>query len=130
MTFWLFLIMNKTVRSLKPDFQALGRFGGRGVLVSAKGEEVDFVSRCFFPNAGINEDPVTGSAHTTMTPYWSKELGKTDLVAKQLSKRGGQLHCKFAKRPSGHIGLWRNLYGRTNLCQGLDKRLFYRVVYF
>jgi PhzF family phenazine biosynthesis protein len=83
------------VAALQPDFRALLRLGGRGILVSAPGREVDFVSRCFFPNAGIDEDPVTGSAHTTMTPYWAQRLGKTKLTARQISARGGELHCEI-----------------------------------
>ena len=67
----------------------------RGVIVSAPGDHVDFVSRFFAPKCGIPEDPVTGSAHTTMLPYWSKTLGKTKLQAKQLSKRGGELDCEY-----------------------------------
>lgn len=82
------------VANLKPDFNAISQLeDNRGVIVTAPGNQVDFVSRCFFPNAGINEDPVTGSAHTTMTPYWSEKLGKTTLSAKQISARGGELEC-------------------------------------
>ena len=55
--------------------------------------DYDFVSRCFFPITGVDEDPVTGSAHTTLTPYWSKQLGKNSLLAKQVSSRGGELKC-------------------------------------
>jgi len=83
------------VRALQPDFSAIRRLTNRGLLVSAPGEEVDFVSRCFFPNAGIDEDPVTGSAHTTLTPYWAGRLGKNGLVARQLSGRGGEIHCRL-----------------------------------
>ena len=66
----------------------------RGLITSAPGNDCDFVSRCFFPSTGVNEDPVTGSAHTTLTPYWSKRLSKKTLVANQLSKRGGVLYCE------------------------------------
>ena len=66
-----------------------------GVIVSAPGADVDFVSRFFVPGAGVPEDPVTGSAHCTLTPYWSARLGKTSLAAKQLSQRGGELHCEL-----------------------------------
>ncbi|MEZ5038273.1 MAG: PhzF family phenazine biosynthesis protein [Saprospiraceae bacterium] len=83
------------VSQLKPHFQLLAEMGGRGVLVSAPGEVVDFVSRCFFPAAGIDEDPVTGSAHTTLMPYWSERLGKKLLHARQLSARGGELTCRL-----------------------------------
>ena len=83
------------VEKLDPDFLTLGKVKSRGVIVTAKGNEVDFVSRCFYPQSGINEDPVTGSAHTIMTAYWSKELNKTRLTAKQLSRRGGDLLCEL-----------------------------------
>lgn len=82
------------VKGISPDFEALKQLGSRGVLVSAKGDSVDFVSRCFFPNAGILEDPVTGSAHISLTPYWTRHLGEKVLKAKQLSERGGILHCQ------------------------------------
>jgi len=62
-------------------------------LVTAKGNEVDFVSRCFFPQAGVDEDPTTGSAHTSLTPYWAEKFGKDTLQARQLSKRIGNLEC-------------------------------------
>ncbi|MCB0564988.1 MAG: PhzF family phenazine biosynthesis protein [Phaeodactylibacter sp.] len=81
------------VAALQPDFRLLRQVKGRGVIVTAPGESVDFVSRCFFPNAGIDEDPVTGSAHTTMTPYWAERLGKQELTARQISRRGGELRC-------------------------------------
>jgi predicted PhzF superfamily epimerase YddE/YHI9 len=64
------------------------------VIVTAKGNNVDFVSRFFAPQSGVNEDPVTGSAHTTLTPYWSAKLGKAELSAIQLSDRKGYLTCK------------------------------------
>lgn len=84
------------VESLTPDFRLLKSVGMRGVLVTAPGRDVyDFVSRGFFPQSGIDEDPVTGSAHTSLTPYWSKRLGKTELYASQLSKRKGYLHCTY-----------------------------------
>jgi PhzF family phenazine biosynthesis protein len=85
----------KDIENLKPDFLPLKKLNARGLIATAKGDTVDFVSRCFFPEAGIEEDPVTGSAHTTMTPYWAKELGKTDLKAIQLSKRQGHLFCQL-----------------------------------
>lgn len=78
-----------------PNFKEIATMGGRGLIITAKGNEVDFVSRCFFPQSGIDEDPVTGSAHTTMIPYWSNELNKTTLTAKQLSARGGSLFCEY-----------------------------------
>jgi len=67
-----------------------------GVIVTAKGDTVDFVSRCFAPKAGIAEDPVTGSAHCTLVPFWAERLGKSSgLVAHQVSPRGGELHCEL-----------------------------------
>ncbi|PIE41365.1 MAG: hypothetical protein CSA49_03690 [Gammaproteobacteria bacterium] len=66
----------------------------RGVVVSAPGDDVDFVSRCFFPKLGINEDPVTGSAHCELAPYWAKQLNRNKLVGRQLSKRTGMIHCE------------------------------------
>jgi PhzF family phenazine biosynthesis protein len=85
----------EAVEKLDPDFLTLGKVKARGVTATAKGNDVDFVSRCFFPQSGINEDPVTGSAHTIVTPYWSEQLGKTSLTAKQLSARGGFLQLEI-----------------------------------
>lgn len=81
------------VAALRPDFRLLQQVKGRGVIATAPGDTVDFVSRCFFPNAGIDEDPATGSAHTTLTPYWAKRLGKQELLARQISRRGGEIRC-------------------------------------
>ncbi|WP_273568852.1 PhzF family phenazine biosynthesis protein [Maribacter halichondriae] len=85
----------KEIEEITPNFHLLDQLNCRGVIVSAPGNEVDFVSRAFFPQCGIPEDPVTGSAHTTLTPYWSKVLGKTKMTAKQLSPRGGDLICEY-----------------------------------
>ncbi len=82
------------VKRLDPDFRILSEVNARGIIVTAPGNEVDFVSRFFAPGAGINEDPVTGSAHTKLTPYWSKRLGKDVLEARQISKRVGNLTCR------------------------------------
>lgn len=79
------------IMNLAPDMRKLAAVEARGVIVSAPGQEVDFVSRFFGPRVGVDEDPVTGSAHTTLTPYWTQRLGKQVLTAKQLSKRGGDL---------------------------------------
>lgn len=84
------------VDGLKPDFEKLKELPGRGVIASAPGEEFDFISRGFFPNSGVNEDPVTGSAHTTLTPYWAKTLNKNILTAEQRSTRRGVLQCELA----------------------------------
>ena len=81
------------IKSLKPDFRLVNRLECRGVIATAKGDHVDFVSRFFAPQSGIDEDPVTGSAHTSLTPYWSKKLGKRTLNAVQLSRRRGILTC-------------------------------------
>ena len=81
------------IREMKPDFRKLAQTESRGVIVTAPGDTVDFVSRFFCPQIGIDEDPVTGSAHTTLTPFWSARLGKTTMAARQLSSRGGMLEC-------------------------------------
>jgi PhzF family phenazine biosynthesis protein len=78
-----------------PSYDDIAKVKARGIIVTAKGDHVDFVSRFFAPAAGVNEDPVTGSAHTTLIPYWAERLGKSDLTAIQLSKRKGYLHCKY-----------------------------------
>jgi PhzF family phenazine biosynthesis protein len=85
----------EVVRDLDFDIIVLSTIPARGIIVTAAGEEVDFVSRFFAPQSGIDEDPVTGSAHTTLIPYWSGKLSKTQLTAKQLSKRGGFLRCEL-----------------------------------
>lgn len=84
------------IEGLQPDYITLAGAESRGVVVTAKGDEADFVSRCFYPQSGIDEDPVTGSAHTMMVPYWADQLGKTKLSAIQLSKRRGYLDCELA----------------------------------
>ena len=84
------------VRALKPDFAALQKLDKFGVIATAPGSDSDFVSRFFVPKAGVPEDPVTGSSHCTLIPYWSKRLGKTKLFARQISKRGGELFCEAA----------------------------------
>ncbi|XWN37293.1 MAG: PhzF family phenazine biosynthesis protein [Balneola sp.] len=82
------------VQNLDPDFRLLSEVNARGIIVTAPGTQVDFVSRFFAPGAGIDEDPVTGSAHTKLTPYWSRKLGKDVLEARQISKRVGELTCR------------------------------------
>ena len=84
------------IQNLKPDFDFLKTLDARGIIATAKSENFDFVSRFFAPLEGINEDPVTGSAHTMLIPYWSEQLKKPELIAKQISQRGGILHCKNA----------------------------------
>jgi predicted PhzF superfamily epimerase YddE/YHI9 len=83
------------VKNLKPNFEELAKLEARGLIVTAKGDTVDFVSRFFAPQVGVNEDPVTGSAHTTLTPFWAEQLGKNALTAIQLSERRGYLTCRF-----------------------------------
>lgn len=84
-----------SLRNIQPDFTEISKLKARGLIVTAKGDSVDFVSRFFAPQSGIDEDPVTGSAHTSLLPLWSKKLGSKYLTASQLSKRGGQLICEF-----------------------------------
>ena len=87
-----------TVRALTPDFGALGAIRARGIIVTARASSpgFDFVSRFFAPAAGINEDPVTGSAHSTLGPFWSQRLGKTSFTARQVSLRGGVVEVEVA----------------------------------
>lgn len=85
----------KDVRALTPDFARLVGLDCLGVIATAPGDTVDFVSRFFAPGAGVPEDPVTGSAHCTLVPYWSERLGKRKLVARQVSARGGELWCEW-----------------------------------
>jgi len=87
----------RTVQAMSPDFDAIKRLKDwHGLIVTAAGQSCDFVSRYFAPNLGVNEDPVTGSSHTTLIPFWSERLGKDKMTAKQLSKRGGVLYCQNA----------------------------------
>ncbi len=83
------------VRALRPDFGALAKVDTRGVIVTAPGKDADFVSRFFAPRVGVPEDPVTGSAHCTLVPYWAARLGKSALHARQVSARGGELWCEL-----------------------------------
>lgn len=83
------------VERIIPNTGLLESLDGLGTIVTAPGHQVDFVSRCFYPHVGVMEDSVTGSAHCTLAPYWSRRLGKTQLNARQLSPRGGELACEF-----------------------------------
>jgi PhzF family phenazine biosynthesis protein len=105
------------VRALSPDFRALAALGFHGYIVTAPGDDCDFVSRFFAPSQGVDEDPVTGSAHCTLVPYWSERLGKAQLHARQVSRRGGELWCEdrgervtlagaVAPYMEGHLTLW------------------------
>ncbi len=85
------------VEKLKPNFELLTRLDCRGLVVSAQGEKYDFVSRCFYPKYGVDEDPVTGSAHCLLAPYWSEVLSEKKMSAYQLSYRGGKLICEVEK---------------------------------
>jgi PhzF family phenazine biosynthesis protein len=93
----MFVFRNQNeIQNLKPDFSFIKTLEMRGIIATASSDEFDFVSRFFAPREGIDEDPVTGSAHTMLIPYWAKKLGKNKLVAKQISKRGGVLYCKYS----------------------------------
>lgn len=95
-TDYLFVFDNEEdIKKIRPVFDEISKLNGRGVIITAKGNEVDFVSRFFAPQVGIKEDPVTGSAHTTLTPYWANQLNKTELTTIQLSERKGYLKCRF-----------------------------------
>lgn len=82
------------VRALAPDFTELIKLDCTGIIVTGPGKDADFVSRFFAPRMGVPEDPVTGSSHCTLIPYWAKRLGKTRLTAHQVSTRGGELFCE------------------------------------
>ena len=86
----------EAVRTARPDIEALRGLDNRGVIITAAGDDCDFVARFFGPNVGIDEDPVTGSAYTQLVPYWSGRLGKKEFHARQLSNRGGELFCRLA----------------------------------
>lgn len=91
------------VKNINPDFSILSKIKNEaqidndsfGIIITAKGTDCDFVSRFFAPNAGVDEDPVTGRAHCTLIPYWAEKLGKSKLTARQLSKRTGEIDCEF-----------------------------------
>ena len=83
------------ILAIKPDFNSLMRINTHAVIVTAPGEGSDFVSRFFAPEVGVPEDPVTGSAHCTLIPYWAERLGKNELFARQVSQRGGEIHCEL-----------------------------------
>lgn len=88
------------VLALRPDIRVLLKQPCRGVVFSARGRQCDFVSRAFYPGPGIFEDPVTGSAHCQLTPYWSQRLGKNRLRAQQISARGGKMVCTLSTETS------------------------------
>jgi predicted PhzF superfamily epimerase YddE/YHI9 len=82
------------IRALEPDMARLRKLDRRGVCVTARGRDVDFVSRFFAPRLGVPEDPVTGSAHCELAPYWAQRLGTHTLRARQVSRRGGEVFCR------------------------------------
>ena len=97
------------VRALRPDFKKLAQLDAWAVIVTASGNDCDFVSRFFAPAKGIDEDPVTGSAHCTLIPFWARRYGKNQLHARQVSRRGGELFCELAGdrvKISGHAALF------------------------
>jgi predicted PhzF superfamily epimerase YddE/YHI9 len=102
------------VRALAPNFPQLATLDCLGVIATAASREVDFVSRFFAPGAGLNEDPVTGSAHCTLIPYWAEKLGKQTMVARQLSQRGGTIFCENRGERVG-IGGHAVLFSRAEL---------------
>lgn len=83
------------VAAITPDFRAMASLDAHAVVVTAKGSSSDFVSRFFGPAVGVDEDPVTGSSHCRLIPYWAEKLGKTELFARQISRRGGELYCEL-----------------------------------
>jgi predicted PhzF superfamily epimerase YddE/YHI9 len=106
--YWLAVYEREAdIAALAPDMQRLAMLG-RAVIASAPGDAVDFVSRFFAPSYGVPEDPVTGSSHCTLAPYWAKRLGKRVLSARQISRRGGELSCE-------HAGSRTKLAGRCAL---------------
>ena len=110
-------VSEEKLKKLSPDFTKMVSYEiGDGMIVTAKGESCDFVSRCFYPKSGVNEDPVTGSAHCYLIPYWAERLGKEILSAKQLSSRGGEIYCKLEGekvKMRGHAVLY--MEGNINL---------------
>lgn len=88
------------VRALRPDLTSIATLGDARLLATAPGDDCDFVSRYFAPGAGVPEDPVTGSAHSTLVPYWSQRLDKSALFARQVSARGGELWCEHIHAPA------------------------------
>ncbi|MCL2156705.1 MAG: PhzF family phenazine biosynthesis protein [Methanobrevibacter sp.] len=86
----------KDILNIQAKLEIISKLDARGVIITAPGENVDFVSRFFAPQSGIDEDPVTGSAYTTLTPYWADKLNKTELSSIQLSRREGKLQCKLS----------------------------------
>jgi predicted PhzF superfamily epimerase YddE/YHI9 len=107
------------VASITPDFARLARLDCLGTIVTAPGTNSDFVSRFFAPRAGVPEDPVTGSSHSSLVPFWAARLGKPELFARQISHRGGELYCRsLGERVA--IGGRAVIYSRGELEVPLD----------
>jgi PhzF family phenazine biosynthesis protein len=93
--YFIVLPDESAVKNVEPDFNLISELDAVGVIVTARGQKADVVSRCFYPGAGIPEDPVTGSAHCNIVPYWAGKMNKTKLFCRQLSARGGDLQCEL-----------------------------------
>jgi len=102
------------VAALAPDIESLARLDCLGIIATARGDSADFVSRFFAPSAGVPEDPVTGSAHCSLIPYWAEKFGKTELFGRQISRRGGELYCQHRGERVG-IGGRAVIYSRAEL---------------
>ena len=116
--YFVVLPNEEAIKNMEPDFSLMKELNA-GVIITAKGHSADIVSRFFYPAAGIDEDPVTGSAHCNLIPYWSEKLGTTKIYAKQLSKRGGELWCEYKGDRvlmSGHCVLF--MTGEISIEQG------------
>ena len=117
--YFVVLPNEEAVHNSEPDFELMKELDATGVIITAKGQTADVVSRCFYPAAGIPEDPVTGSAHCNIVPYWAEKLGTQKIVAKQISKRGGDLWCELKGDRvlmSGHCALF--MTGELSLVPG------------
>ncbi len=93
----LYYLSQEDIEEIAPDFGKLKKIEARGIIITAPGYDCDFVSRFFAPRVGVNEDPVTGSAHTSLVPFWARRMDKTKFEARQLSARGGYLACQLAE---------------------------------
>ena len=112
------------ILAIRPDFNSLIKIDAHAVIVTAPGEGSDFVSRFFAPEVGVPEDPVTGSAHCTLIPYWAARVGKNELYARQVSSRGGELFCELRGdrvRIGGHAVLY--MKGEIYVESGAEKRV-------
>lgn len=119
--YFVVLPNEEAVMNAEPDFELMKELDATGVILTAKGQSADVVSRCFYPAAGIPEDPVTGSAHCNIIPYWCEKLGTNKFFAKQLSKRGGDLWCELKGDRvliSGNCALF--MTGELSLVPGED----------